>query len=101
MSVHLIYDATYLVAGAPQGSVETLYSTGMRRLELASLKLYDIDTERGTVMIRQGKGKKDRVIPIGERAAALLKTNGNREHAANLLGISLSHLNRLIRTFGP
>jgi DNA primase catalytic core len=50
--------------------METLYSTGMRRLELANLKLYDLDTERGTVTIRQGKGKKDRMIPIGERAAA-------------------------------
>jgi integrase/recombinase XerD len=50
--------------------MEMLYSTGMRRLELANLKLYDLDTERGTVTIRQGKGKKDRMIPIGERAAA-------------------------------
>ncbi len=50
--------------------METLYSTGMRRLELANLKLYDLDTERVTVTIRQGKGKKDRVIPIGDRAAA-------------------------------
>ena len=50
--------------------METLYSTGMRRMELANLKLYDLDTERGTVTIRQGKGKKDRVIPIGDRAAA-------------------------------
>ncbi len=50
--------------------LETLYSTGMRRLELARLKLYDLDAERGTVNIRQGKGGKDRVIPIGDRAAA-------------------------------
>jgi integrase/recombinase XerD len=50
--------------------METLYSTGMRRSELANLKLYEIDTERGTLTIRQGKGKKDRVIPIGDRAAA-------------------------------
>jgi len=50
--------------------LETLYSTGMRRSELANLKLYDLDTERGTLTIRQGKGKKDRVIPIGDRAAA-------------------------------
>lgn len=50
--------------------LETLYSTGMRRLELIGLKLHDIDTERGTVMIRQGKGRKDRMIPIGERALA-------------------------------
>ena len=48
--------------------LETLYSTGMRRMELIGLHLHDIDTERGTVMIRQGKGKKDRMIPIGERA---------------------------------
>jgi integrase/recombinase XerD len=50
--------------------LETLYSTGMRRMEMIHLKLYDLDTERGTVTIRQGKGKKDRVIPIGDRAAA-------------------------------
>ncbi|MDO8312390.1 MAG: site-specific tyrosine recombinase XerC, partial [Sideroxyarcus sp.] len=48
--------------------METLYSTGMRRMELIGLHLHDIDVERGTVMIRQGKGKKDRMIPIGERA---------------------------------
>jgi len=48
--------------------LETLYSTGMRRMELINLKLFDIDADRGTVMVRQGKGKKDRMIPIGERA---------------------------------
>lgn len=32
------------------------------------LHLHDVDADRGTVMIRQGKGKKDRMIPIGERA---------------------------------
>jgi integrase/recombinase XerD len=50
--------------------METLYSTGMRRMEMINLKLYDLDTERGTLTIRQGKGRKDRVIPIGERASA-------------------------------
>jgi len=50
--------------------LETLYSTGIRGLELIHLKLYDVDTERGTIMIRQGKGKKDRMLPIGARALA-------------------------------
>ena len=50
--------------------LEAFYSTGMRRMEMANLKLHDIDADRGTVMIRQGKGKKDRLIPIGERAVA-------------------------------
>jgi integrase/recombinase XerD len=53
--------------------LETLYSTGVRRTELAHLKIHDIDAERGTLMVRQGKGRKDRVIPIGERAAAFVE----------------------------
>jgi integrase/recombinase XerD len=48
--------------------LETLYSTGIRRGELIQLKLYDTDVRGGTLFIRQGKGKKDRVVPIGERA---------------------------------
>lgn len=48
--------------------LETLYSTGMRRMELVNLHVSDVDLERGTVLIRQGKGRKDRMIPIGERA---------------------------------
>lgn len=50
--------------------LETLYSTGIRRLELISLKLYDLDSRLGVARVRQGKGKKDRVVPIGERALA-------------------------------
>lgn len=49
--------------------LETFYSTGMRRLELARLKVWDVDLERATVCIRQGKGKKDRLIPLGDRTA--------------------------------
>ena len=48
------------------------YSTGMRRTELVNLKLYDVDRAAGIVTIREGKGRKDRVIPIGERAVAWL-----------------------------
>jgi integrase/recombinase XerD len=48
--------------------LEVLYSTGLRRMEIANLKLHDLDSDRGTLMVRQGKGKKDRMIPIGARA---------------------------------
>jgi integrase/recombinase XerD len=50
--------------------METLYSTGIRRTELVNLSIYNVDQNRGTVFIDQGKGKKDRVVPIGERALA-------------------------------
>ncbi|HSL83535.1 MAG TPA: tyrosine-type recombinase/integrase, partial [Thermoanaerobaculia bacterium] len=52
--------------------LETFYSTGIRRLELLHLDLYDVDVENGTLQVRQGKGKKDRLIPLGERAALWL-----------------------------
>lgn len=53
--------------------LETLYSTGMRRSELVKLKLFDIDAQRQTVFIHQGKGQKDRVVPLGERALAWIQ----------------------------
>ncbi|HVR26748.1 MAG TPA: site-specific tyrosine recombinase XerC [Candidatus Polarisedimenticolia bacterium] len=50
--------------------LEVLYSCGIRRAEVIHLNLFDLDAERGTLLIRQGKGKKDRFVPIGERAIA-------------------------------
>jgi integrase/recombinase XerD len=52
--------------------LEVLYSTGIRRLELCGLLCVDVDEERGVLTVRQGKGKKDRVVPIGDRALAWL-----------------------------
>jgi integrase/recombinase XerD len=53
--------------------LETLYSTGIRRREATQLSLFDVDTERGTLMVRQGKGRKDRMVPVGERASAWIR----------------------------
>jgi integrase/recombinase XerD len=53
--------------------MEMLYSTGMRRNELCRLALDDLDMARGTVLIREGKGRKDRVVPLGLRATRLLQ----------------------------
>jgi integrase/recombinase XerD len=50
--------------------LELLYSTGLRRAELSRLLLFDVDATRGTLFVREGKGRKDRVVPIGERALA-------------------------------
>ncbi len=48
--------------------IETLYSSGIRRMELINLSLYDVDLKNGTMMVREGKGKKDRLVPLGQRA---------------------------------
>lgn len=53
--------------------LETFYSTGVRRQEMCNVKLHDVDLERGTFVVRQGKGKKDRMIPIGSRAVMWIR----------------------------
>ena len=50
--------------------LETLYSTGMRCSELVALEVYDLEPDRWIITIRRGKGQKDRVVPIGQRALA-------------------------------
>jgi integrase/recombinase XerD len=50
--------------------LETLYSTGIRRRELSELTVYSVHFGRKTVMVRKGKNKKDRLIPISDRALA-------------------------------
>jgi len=66
-------DTADLLGIRDRAILETLYSTGMRRMEVIGLALYDLDFDRGTLMVRQGKGKKDRMIPIGERAAVWIE----------------------------
>jgi len=48
--------------------LEVFYSTAIRRGELLRLCLVHLDFERGMVFVEEGKGKKDRYVPIGERA---------------------------------
>lgn len=63
-------DLGTLVGVRDRAILETFYSTGIRRQELVALKLGDMELERGLLMVRQGKGRRDRLIPLGKRAAA-------------------------------
>ena len=48
--------------------LEILYSCGLRSSELASLKVHNVNFKEGMIAVEQGKGLKDRVIPIGVTA---------------------------------
>jgi len=48
--------------------LEILYSSGIRRSELTNLNIDDFFPGQGELLIRQGKGQKDRIVPIGEYA---------------------------------
>jgi site-specific recombinase XerD len=52
--------------------VELVYSAGLRSAEAVGLDLGDVDFEQELVLIRRGKGGKERVVPLGEEAAAWL-----------------------------
>lgn len=58
-----------LVTGLRDRAIlETLYSTGLRRGDIVRLTSAVIDFAGGTVCVRLGKGRKDRIVPIGDRA---------------------------------
>ena len=52
--------------------VELLWGTGMRRGEAARLRLNDVDLDSRQILIRQGKGRKDRCVPLGAKARQTL-----------------------------
>jgi site-specific recombinase XerD len=63
-----------LAGGDPLGIrnralLELVYSAGLRSSEAVGLDLGDVDFEQEHVHLRQGKGAKDRVVPLGEEAA--------------------------------
>jgi integrase/recombinase XerD len=83
LPVTLSYEEVERLLDAPKGSspkairdkalLELLYATGMRVTELVSLDLEDINLASATVRVRQGKGSKERIIPIHSRAVEALR----------------------------
>ena len=49
-----------------------IYACGLRRSELINLRLKDLDSKRRTVTIVNGKGQKDRVLPVSEKLMKMI-----------------------------
>jgi integrase/recombinase XerD len=81
--------------------LEVLYSCGLRITELRQLKEKDFDSFNRTLSVREGKGDKDRLVPIGETACRYLA-----EYIAQVRPLLLKEereilfLNRFGKTFG-
>ena len=65
--------------GTPQLMARLLYGTGLRLIECLRLRVKDIDFERGQVVVREGKGDKDRLTMLPEKLREPL-----REHLARV-----------------
>jgi integrase/recombinase XerD len=53
--------------------LEVLYATAIRRMELVQLQEFDVDLAGGLIMVRAGKGGRDRIVPLGMRASKWVK----------------------------
>lgn len=63
-----IPDTSDLLGVRDRAMLEVFYGSGLRRSEVCRLELSDLNTERRTLAVRLGKGRKDRVVPVGARA---------------------------------
>jgi integrase/recombinase XerD len=72
-AVLAVPDVAKLVGLRDRAILEVLYATAIRRMELIRLDVWDVDWARSVVMVRLGKGARDRVVPLGERAKAWLE----------------------------
>ncbi len=63
--------------------LETLYSTGARVAELVSLNVGDVDRGEGLIRL-QGKGRKERIVPIGDLAVQAIQNYHASLHASGM-----------------
>jgi integrase/recombinase XerC len=53
--------------------IELLYDAGLRAGEACSLRLHDVDLEKGWIRVVQGKGRRDRVVPLADTASIAIE----------------------------
>ena len=95
--------------------LELLYSSALRRSECVKLTIHDIDTKGGYLRVNQGKGRKDRIVPLGKKACRLVREymlkvrphylKANSEERAIFIGIngkalSANNLMALVKKHG-
>ena len=71
---------------------ELLYGSGLRILECCRLRVKDVDFARHQILVRDGKGEKDRVVPLPRRLEAKLR--------AQLIGVKAIHARDLAAGHG-
>jgi len=80
-----------VLAALPPGPLYLIgslaYGAGLRLMECCRLRVKDVDFERKQITVRDGKGEKDRVVPLPQRVAAALTEQierVRRQHAEDL-----------------
>ena len=64
LSVGEVRDVLGRIDGVYRQMAELMYGSGLRLLECCRLRVKDLDFARGQIVVREGKGDKDRVVPL-------------------------------------
>ncbi|RPG22627.1 MAG: tyrosine recombinase XerC [Phycisphaera sp. TMED9] len=72
-------DDSVLLGARDRAILETLYSTGIRVSEVVGINRGDLDDSGEAILIR-GKGRRERVVPLGSHALAALRHYVNRHN---------------------
>jgi integron integrase len=78
--------------GAVQLIAQLLYGSGLRLMEALQLRVKDVDFEYSQIVVRDGKGQKDRVTILSDGAATALRTH--------LQAVRAQHMHALERGYG-
>ena len=65
--------------------ISLAFSTGMRVSEVCNLKISDIDSKRMLILVKQGKGRKDRYVPLSQNILSLLRLHYKMEKPRDYL----------------
>tara|TARA_B100002052_G_scaffold291652_2_gene312033 strand:+ start:513 stop:1526 length:1014 start_codon:yes stop_codon:yes gene_type:complete len=88
-------DVQTILGARDRAMLETLYSTGIRVSELVGMDIRDID-EVGQALIVRGKGRRERIVPLGSHAMAALQhyLQMRRRHEHELTGDRAVFINK-------
>jgi integron integrase len=86
-------------AGVHQLIFQLLYGTGMRKMECLQLRVKDVDLDRGLIIIREGKGNKDRITMLPQaleadirKQLAYAKELWTSDRAQRRAGVQVPHM---------
>src|SRR5262245_31066097 len=66
------------MAGVHRLMAELMYGSGLRLLECCRLRVKDLDFDRGQILVREGKGDRDRAVPLPLRRVGPLRAQVQR-----------------------
>lgn len=96
------YEAAKRICTEPRECLilELLWSTGVRRSELANLRREDIDLASESILVMQAKNRRPRRVPLSAEAKAILELYEVSTYDKTLLGLSPAGVSAVIKRLG-